>query len=79
MAKDERMRSMKDRWASDSSAIYGFSQCFTCKHFHVDSNGDTGLYSCAAFSVIPERIYDNEIKHNERVPEQMNDIVYEAV
>lgn len=77
MSDSNQTRSIQDRWASDTSAIYGFSQCFTCKHFHIDSGDETGLFSCAAFSVIPERIFDNEIKHNKRVPEQMNNIIYE--
>lgn len=77
MAKDNKTRSIQDRWASDTSAIYGFSQCFTCKHFHVDSGDDTGLYSCAAFEVIPDFIFDNEEKHNKVFPIQKNDIIYE--
>jgi hypothetical protein len=48
--------------------------CISCKHFIKDKN------TCPAFSNgIPQEIWNGLNDHNEPLPEQDNEIVYEPV
>ena len=48
--------------------------CFSCKHFDIETS------TCTAFPVqIPETILCGENDHTSPLPDQGNDIVFEAV
>lgn len=54
--------------------LYEEPICFRCKHYDVDSG------TCAAFEKeIPDEIYYGDNDHSKPLPEQKNDIVFEAI
>ena len=50
--------------------------CRTCKHYH---RNNSNVFSCNAFFEIPDIILLGENDHTSPLPDQGNDIVFEAV
>jgi len=51
------------------------SQCFKCKYYNKYDNYE---FSCKAFPEgIPEKVFDNTIEHDHKLPNQTGDYVYE--
>ena len=51
------------------------SQCFECKYYN---RYDNNKHSCKAFpNGIPKKVFENIIKHDQKIKGQTGDYVYE--
>lgn len=52
------------------------SQCFDCKHYN---RYDNRKHSCKAFPKgIPDKVFENEIKHDHKLAGQAGDYIFES-
>lgn len=52
------------------------SYCFNCKHYN---RYDNRRHSCKAFPKgIPKRVFENKVKHNRKLRDQVNNYMYES-